>query len=213
MHYARNKLMQNINFDQSLKKLGRYAINAKRAKMILIAWFSLLLIIFILRSGYAVFQNSYLSHLIKKEKIITAEIEKLIQSSPKIKYIRGLKSSIDAFSEKINLQNNILKKMASYNAQLVQFKPDDYLNELANATTQQVWLTSIQFQNQGQDIHLAGFTLSASQLTQFVLRLQQENHFKDKPFAKMIITNPDNREQIPFVLGTQDRENKQDKKS
>lgn len=205
--------MQNINFDRSLTKLGRYAINVKQAKMILIAWFLLLLTIFILQGGYAIFQNCYLPRLIKKEKTITAEIEKLIQSSPKIKYIRRLKSSIDAFSEKINIQNSFIKKMASYNAQLVQFKPDDYLNELANATTRNVWLTSIQFQNQGQDIHLAGFTLSASQLTEFVLRLQQENHFKDKPFSKMIITNPDNREQIPFVLNTQDMQNKQDKKS
>lgn len=204
--------MQEINFYQSLSRPGRFGINASHVKIVLSSWILLLLCIFIAQGIYALFQNERYHGFVGREKKLTAEIEGLIQHSPKIKQVNNLEKTIASYSEQIKQKTNFIQEIARYNAQSMQFEPALYLNELSNATTPNVWLTKIVIQNQGQKISLAGFTLSASQLTEFIMRLQKEAHFEHKPFAKVSIINVDNADKMPFILSTQEQKEEKEQK-
>lgn len=197
--------MQQINFYPSLSRPGRFGINARHINMILIGWILLLLCISIAQGIYALFQHERYRGFLEREKKLTAQIETFIQHSPKIKLVNELEKKITSYSEKINQKTKFIQEIARHSTQTMQFKPADYLNQLSNATTPNVWLTKIYIQDQGQKISLSGFTLSASQLTEFVMRLQKETHFENKPFVKAAIINPGNAEKTPFVLSTQDQ--------
>ncbi len=196
--------MQQINFYNSLHKPGLYAINVRRAKIILTVWVSFLIGVFLFQCAYLSFQSTRLNYLKRNEKKKTAQLEALIQRSPKLKYVNQLKNAVALFSDKINHQTNYIQQMMHFNTEAMQFKPGDYLNELASATTPKVWLTDIDFLNHGRQINLAGFTLNTSQLTQFIMQLQKETHFKDKPFTKTAISSTVSQGQIPFILSTQE---------
>src|SRR3990167_7636041 len=195
-------IMQEINFYQSLSKPGRYAVNAKQAKMILTSWIIFLIFIAIFQGIYIGLRQTHLVYMKNKEKKLTAQIEMLVNQSPKVTKVRELENTIIAFSENINHKKDFIQEMERYHAEFVKFKPADYLKELADAATQQVWLSKINLQNQGQKIHLDGFTQSSSQLTQFVARVQNEPSYHHKPFSTVMITSTKQDEKIPFVLST-----------
>lgn len=205
--------MQEINFYPSLSRPGRFGINARHVNIILSGWILLLLCISIAQGIYALFQHERYRGFSDREKNLTVQIEALIQHSPKIKLVNELEKKITTYSEKINQKTKFIQEIAQHNAQTTQFKPAEYLNELSNAATPNVWLTKIYIQNQGEKISLSGFTLSASLLTEFVMRLQKETHFENKPFVKAAIINVDNADKMPFVLSTQDKQDKQEQKS
>jgi Tfp pilus assembly protein PilN len=196
--------MQEINLYQSLTKPERFVITPKRAKVILGGWILLLACIFILQGIYATYQYSHYSIFSNNEKKVDEKIKTLVQTSPKIEQVSELEKTIALVSKKIEYQTNFIQEMTRYHAQDIKFKPAEYLNELSSAATSKVWLTNINFQNQGQQIDLSGFTLSSSQLTKFVTRLQNEIHFNNKPFAKVHITSND-PEKMAFILSTQDQ--------
>lgn len=197
--------MQQINLYESLKKPGRFAITPALIKFILGSWFLLLVCISLVQGAYAIYQHSRYSVFLNEEKKVDQEIKTLVQTSPKIKQVSQLEETITQVSKKVEYQANFIQEMTRLHAQDIGFKPAEYLKELANAATSKVWLTSINFQDSGRQIDLAGFTLSASQLTKFITRLQRETHFNNKPFAKVAVTSANDPEKMAFVLSTQDQ--------
>jgi len=195
--------MQQINFYNSLSKPSRYAINAKRARLLIILFIFLLAIIFILQSANIVFLRTQLSYYVHEEKIKTQELETLIQNSPRAKQMDALNKTIHAYSEKINRQSTFSQEIAIYDAQNAAFTPSHYLHELANVATPHVWLNKINFQNNGQGISLEGFTYNAELLMQYIATLQKEQDFKSKPFNKVAVIHTSNdKEKLPFIIST-----------
>src|SRR3989338_361088 len=201
--------MQKINFCDALAKPGRYAIDQQRLIWIVSGWTALLIVIFALQVFFGIFQYIQVSYVSHQESNISARLKKLIEENPKINYVRELEKSVIASMNKVDKQKNFIEKMTEFKTQQLQFKPSDYLYELSNAAIPQVWLTHMEFSSQGQQVDLSGFTYSSSKLAQYVTRLQNEPHFKDKVFSKISVNEAksENKKQIPFNLSTQKKEN------
>jgi len=196
--------MQEINFYNSLPKPNRYAINAKRARFIIVTWIILLLLFSLLQFVYVSFQGIRLSYFQHEEKTLTKTVDTFIQQYPTVKQAYLLENNIRDYLDRINHQTTFSKEIANYNRQNADFKPSHYLHELANATTPHVWLTEIHFQKQGQDITLNGFTYNASLLIQYVSTLQKEVDFKNKPFNKVTVVHEKEAAKLPFIISTKE---------
>ncbi|MCX7121090.1 MAG: PilN domain-containing protein [Gammaproteobacteria bacterium] len=195
--------MQEVNFYNALSKPGRYAINAKRARIIIILLIIFLAIIFALQSFNMAFQRGQLAYYLHEEKSTTQQLETLIQNSPRAMKMSKLEKTMRAYSEKINYQSTFSQEIAIYNAQNTAFTPSHYLHQLANATMKHIWLNKINIQNGGQEISLEGFTYNASLLVQYVATLQNEVDFKSKPFNRVTVIHTGNdKEKLPFVIST-----------
>lgn len=196
--------MQQINFYNTLIKPSRYAIHAKRGSFIVLMWCGVLFVIFLVQLMKAVFNDASLTYFQHKQKTTTHALETLIHQSPKATQLSDLKKTIDIYNEKINHQDVFSKEIALYDAQNKAFQPSRYLHALAKVTVPHVWLTKIHFQNQGNTIQLQGYTYSASLLMQYVEKLQTEPDFSKKPFNKVNVVRSEDKEQLPFIISTEE---------
>ena len=133
------------------------------------------------------------------EKLIKAFLEKQVHE---------LGGVMNTYSNTIIQQSLFSKEIDQYRTQNTQFTPSVYFNQLANATTKNVWLTKIMFTDNGNSIRFAGFTYSPPLLMQFIDQLQKERVFQNKPFKTVNIDNTNNPTDIPFTISTAQNEKK-----
>ncbi len=176
--------MQDINFYDHLSKPSRYAIKAKLASVILLAWASFLAMILMFQVIFMGFEQLRCFYFEHKEKTILRELQGHFQASNNAMKIYQLTEALNASSKEMHQRSALLQHFQNYDPLLVQFSPSLYLKALAESTQTQLWLTQVSFLNQGKKIKLEGKTSSTSQLMKFVFALENAADFHHQSFEK-----------------------------
>lgn len=194
-------MIQKINLYQVEKKRISFAFTFHQASWILGIFFLGLSLItvydlvkhFLIRKELKVLDSEQLAKA-KKLQVIAGKV-------PEERTRNQIMTDIKQYENEKKEKEEIISLLSAEEHSVID-ELSAYFEAVSRRTIAGIWLTSLQFQNNGDQVTLKGQALSAEYVPEFVAALSLEPKFKGKSFEIFRVILDEDKKKVDFVLQT-----------
>lgn len=206
-------MRQEINLYLDFPKPAPYTLSALMAVKMCAVVMSILFVLTLYESIHYAIQSRRFVRLSNEQQLAFKELADATTRYPRISKEKQLEIEIEKLKQTITEQNLLLDTMRNPKLDETKGRFSRYMEALAHAIVQDVWLRTIQVNDGGKHINLVGSALAPTLVVQFAQNLQKEPVFLGKEFKTVALLLPPPKADVSEESSSEKESKKTDEES